>query len=132
MIYAPGGQTPSKTITDGITSPVATAIDSNGVLYVTNDSEGNVEEYQPGGYHPFKTITQGLITPVAVTVNKKGSLYVANQEQNNVIEFAPGSITPSKRDVTKGVRAPMGLRFTGGTSLSLPAAATNRIRLSLA
>ena len=109
VVYAPGSTTPSRTITDGITSPVAIAIDSNGVLYVTNDNEGNVEEYQPGGYYPFKTITQGLITPVAVTVNKKGWLYVANQEQNNVLEYQPGSITPSKRRVTKGVRAPIGL-----------------------
>jgi hypothetical protein len=92
-----------------ITSPVAIAIDSNGVLYVANVTEANVEEYQPGGYHPFKTITQGLITPGAVTVNKKGWLYVANFEQDNVLEYQPGSITPSKRQVTNGVRTPNGL-----------------------
>jgi hypothetical protein len=109
VIYAPGSKSPSKTIKDGITSPVAIAIDANGVLYVANVTEANVEEYQPGEYHPFKTITKGLITPGAVTVNKKSWLYVANVEEDDVLEFLPGSITPSKRQVTKGVHAPIGL-----------------------
>ncbi|MGA7092882.1 MAG: hypothetical protein WBX23_02515 [Candidatus Cybelea sp.] len=82
-----------------------------GVLYVANVTEANVEEYQPGGYHPFRTITKGLITPAPVTVNRKGWLYVANDEQGDVVEFRPGSFTPSRRQVTKGVRTPIGLAY---------------------
>jgi sugar lactone lactonase YvrE len=109
VVYAPGSKTPSRTITDGVTSPVGITIDASGTLYVTNITEQNVEEYLPGEDHPFETITQGMTTPVAVTVNKKGWLLVANLSQDTVVEFPPGSITLSKRRVSKGLHGPEGL-----------------------
>lgn len=109
VVYAPGSKTPSRTVTDGITSPVGIAIDANGILYVANLRENNVEEYLAGRDHPFKTITLGLSTPGGVTLDKKGWLFVADFERDTVVEFRAGSVTPSKRQISKGVDSSTGV-----------------------
>jgi hypothetical protein len=88
---------------------VALAIDGSGGLYVTNVTQNNVEEYLPGGDHPFRTITQGVSTPAGLTVSEKGWLFAANLERNTVIEFRPGSARLSKRSISNGLHAPIGL-----------------------
>jgi hypothetical protein len=111
VIYSPRSERPSRTITDGVTSPVEIAIDSNGILYVTNVTQNNVEEYRPGEDYPFQTITSGVRVPAAVTVNTKGRVYVANLEESTIVAFPPGLLMPSKRQVTKDVHGPDGVAY---------------------
>lgn len=112
VVYAAGSKSPSRTITNGVVSPVGIAVDGVGTLYVTNDTENNVEEYRSTQSKPFQTITQGLKLPVAVTVDKKGYLYVSNLASSIVAEFQPGSIMPSKREISKGLFNPFGTAYS--------------------
>jgi len=109
VVFPPGSKDPSRTITDGVTSPVALAIDGSGDLYVTNVTQNNIEEYLPGGDHPFRTLTQGISTPAGLTVSEKGWLFAANLERDTVVEFRPGSARLSKRSISNGLHAPIGL-----------------------
>jgi hypothetical protein len=109
VVFPSGSTTPSRTITDGVTSPVALAIDASGDLYVTNVTQNNIEEYRPGGDHPFRTITQGVSTPAGLTVSERGWLFAANLERDTVVEFRAGSARLSKRSISKGLHAPIGV-----------------------
>jgi len=95
-------------ITDGVTSPVALAIDASDDLFVTNVTQSNVEEYAPGQDRPFRTITRGIGTPGGATVSEKGWLFVANYN-DTVVEFRLGSNRPSKREISKGLHGANGL-----------------------
>jgi len=111
VVYAPGSKSPSRTITNGITSPRGLAVDSNGTLYVANLYQSNVEEYRPGSGDPFQTITQAMDRPEGLTVDKKGTLYVSNIVNSTVVEFAPGSLKPLKRQISKGLFEPEGIAY---------------------
>ncbi len=63
VVYAPGSKSPSRTITNGITSPDGLAVDSNGTLYVANLYQNNVVEYRSGQSDPFQTITKAMDHP---------------------------------------------------------------------
>lgn len=112
VVYPSGSKSPSRTITDGVVSPVGITVDATGTLYVTNFTENNVQEYRSGQSQPYQTITQDIDDPFAVTVDKKGYLYVTDNGTSVVVEFAPGSITPSKREISKGLFGPAGTAYS--------------------
>jgi serine/threonine-protein kinase len=111
VVYAPGSKSPSRTITDGITSPRGITVDSNGTLYVTNSYQNAVAEYRSGEDDPFQTITQAMDRPEDVTVDEKGALYVSNIANNSIVEFAPRSLTPLRRRISKGLYEPNGIAY---------------------
>jgi sugar lactone lactonase YvrE len=110
QVYAPGRKAPSRTITDGITWPVGTAVDADNTLYVTNDNAPcNVEEYRVGQNHPFRTITDEIDGPTALTFDESGRLYEANGGTQGctsdgpyavILEFRHGSVKPSRRTIS--------------------------------
>ncbi len=110
-VYSPGSTVPTRTITDGVTSPVGITVDSSGTLYVTNIDQNNVEEYPAGQSQPSQTITQGMNQPIAVTLNKDGRLYVGNDGDEAILEFAPGSLAPLKDEIHRRLRTPEGLAY---------------------
>ena len=112
MVYAPGKKVPFRTITDGVTSPVGIAVDTNDTLYVANIDQNTVAEYKSGASEPYQTITQGLDYPVDVSVNAQGWIYVVNDGSNSIAEFAPGSVKPSKRQISKDLYAPEGSAYS--------------------
>lgn len=113
VVYPSGSKSPSRTITDGVISPVGIAVDANGTLYVTNEAENDVEEYRYRQNKPYKTITEGMNTPIAVTVNEEGWLWVTTETGSGlIVEFAPGSVTLSKREIGKGVFQPEGTAYS--------------------
>ncbi len=111
QVYTLGSKSPSRTITNGVTSPCGLAVDANGTLYVANEFQDNVAEYRSGRSDPFQTITQGIKRPGGVTVDKKGTLYISNIGSNTVAEFAPGSLMPLKRQINKGLYNPVGIAY---------------------
>jgi hypothetical protein len=102
LVYPPNSATLSRTILDGIATPVAMAFDSAGNLYVANEAgggrcgteanAGTVTVYAPGASSPSYTITtaEGLCNPRALAFDPSGNLYVANSDDAK--EFA-GSVT---------------------------------------
>jgi sugar lactone lactonase YvrE len=106
--YAAGTNTVSRTITQGLVSPVAAAFDSNGNMYVSNGlapgqcgndaNGGSVTVYAPNGSIPAYTITtaQGLCYPGALSFDASGNLYVANWDDGKetggtVTEYSAGT-----------------------------------------
>ncbi|MGC2405309.1 MAG: hypothetical protein WA431_02775 [Candidatus Cybelea sp.] len=111
QVYLPGRKSPSRTITNGVTSPRGIAVDSHEILYVPNVYENNVAEYRSGQDDPFQKITKAMDHPGGVAVDKKGTLYVTNIGNSIIVEFAPGSLTPLKRQISKDLYEPNGVAY---------------------
>jgi sugar lactone lactonase YvrE len=83
-----------RTITDGIRTPDALALDGKGNLYVGNLNGRNVSVYTPGSTSPSRVITQGATSPKALLFGARGNLYVANLYQNTISAYDPGKNSP--------------------------------------
>jgi serine/threonine-protein kinase len=105
-VYSAGSKSPTRTITNGVTSPVGIAVDAHRTLYVTNVFENNVEEYRSGQSIPYQTITEDISSPSSATVNKDGYLYITNIGSYTVVEFAAGSTKASHRKISKDLQNP--------------------------
>ncbi|MBV8344815.1 MAG: hypothetical protein JO190_07455 [Candidatus Eremiobacteraeota bacterium] len=126
----PHNNTPSVTITNGITYPFDLAIDSSGTLYVSNlgcyspSCESTVAEY-PQGYTtgpPSNAIT--VKYPLGLALDSSQDLYVANcvvcstgtTGSDQVLVYAPGGTTPI-RTITTGVNEPVALAVDSSNNL---------------
>ena len=99
-IYSAAGtnQSPIGTITDGISGPEGSFVDTHGNLYVTNVTNDTVTMY-PKGSTSFTLQYTGFVYPTAVTVDEKGTAYVSDLVGQKVVEFPYGN-TRSKRTIT--------------------------------
>jgi len=73
-VYAPGGSTPIKTLTQGIDYAVALAISSSNKLFVANigigqSDLGSISVYQKLNPKPVITVTNGISKPIGVAVS---------------------------------------------------------------
>lgn len=95
------GAQPVATITGaatGLSAPMAIAVDSKGMIYVSNNvGHGKVLEFAAGSngnVSPVATIAgdaTGLNGPLGFAVDARGNLYVVNWGSASVTEYAPGS-----------------------------------------
>lgn len=103
-VYKPGGTTPYRTITDGISLPSTLAFDNGGNLYVANWGanmfRSTVSIYAPGQSIPSREIRKGIGYPLSMVFDSTGDLYVANSGPSTVTEYAPGS-----SDVERTIRS---------------------------
>ncbi|MGA7285980.1 MAG: hypothetical protein WBW87_15740 [Candidatus Cybelea sp.] len=80
--YAAGSSKVVRTITDGISSVDAIALDSTGTLYVANASQlpshGWISVYPLGETHEAYRITDGVNEPAALRLDQDDNLYVSN------------------------------------------------------
>jgi hypothetical protein len=115
--YPPGKTTPSKVITDGMSTPAFCAIDSNGNLWVTNIGGPNATEYLYGSKKPRTVITKGMIYPVGIAIDHSGNLYIANRARSSyLVVYAPGSKAPSRK-ITDGITSPVGIAIDASGAL---------------
>jgi WD40 repeat protein len=77
-IYAAGSRKFIGTITSGLRTPLAVAVDRSDNLFVANEIAENVEEFFHGHKQPGRVITQGINDPDALAFDSQGNLYVAN------------------------------------------------------
>jgi hypothetical protein len=66
--YAPGNTKLLRTITDGISNPLAMATDSDGTLYVANAGNNSITVYAPGSTNVLRRITKGIDDPVSLAI----------------------------------------------------------------
>lgn len=80
--YAAGSSKVVRTITHGVSSVNALALDSRGTLYVANASQlpshGWISVYRPGETHEAYRITDGVNEPAALLLDQDDNLYVSN------------------------------------------------------
>ncbi|HEY3675818.1 MAG TPA: hypothetical protein VGK84_07465 [Candidatus Tumulicola sp.] len=110
VVYTHNGKQVLRTITDGIHSPDAMAIDSQGTLYVGNldhSSSGAVKVYPPGTSTPTTTIT--VRGRQVLACDASGNLYIGT-DKTNVINVYSNQGTTLVRTLT-GIRRPVAIAF---------------------
>jgi hypothetical protein len=102
-VYARDSDSPTRTITAGLSNSSAIALDSDGGLYVANRGEkkvsASVTVYAPMATAPVRTIRTGIQDPIALAFDTDGNLYVANvpaKGPDTVTVYAPNSETPKQ------------------------------------
>jgi sugar lactone lactonase YvrE len=133
-VYAPGRRNPIREITNGITTPMAMAVDAAGDIAVANgtgssssssssssSAAGSVVFYNAGTKSPAETITSGITSPRCVAIDANGAIYVGNGQggsssSSSSSSSAGGSVTiyPSgnsspSRTITDGTSNPRAL-----------------------
>jgi DNA-binding beta-propeller fold protein YncE len=91
-VYKPMSSVLERTISAGLSGPVALVIDKHGTLYVVNQVGGTVTIYGAGKSKPRLTIS-GLSQPYAITVDLSGNLYVATASA--LFKYGPGKKKPT-------------------------------------
>ncbi|HEY1680289.1 MAG TPA: hypothetical protein VGF98_01435 [Candidatus Tumulicola sp.] len=92
-VYAPGAQSPTRTITTGIIDAEALAFDDAGNLFVANRK--NVLMYPPGSNSPSETIKK---SSYRLGFDARGNLYVLG---GTIAVFSPAG--RELRDYTRGL-----------------------------
>lgn len=75
-VYAPGGSTPIRTVTNSVEGSGGLSLDPSGNLYVANvgyrfkspPDPGSVAVYAPGSSSPMRTVTSGIQNPRALGI----------------------------------------------------------------
>jgi len=78
------GGTSSVFASTNLLGPMGLAFDSNGDLYVSNFSFGNIERYSSNGTD-LGTFASGLVNPDGLRFDSNGNLYVVNSANNGTI-----------------------------------------------
>ena len=121
-IYPPTGFRPSPigSITQGVSGPIAIAVDKKGTLYVANSTADTVTVYPAGQTSPSLTLHQDITAPGAVAVDGARNVWVSNQfgSQGSVVEFAPGKTKP-KKIITDVGQNPLGIAVDSQDNLYL-------------
>lgn len=112
-VYAAGGSTPVRKVTDGIKDPRALAVDSEGWLYVANDPNrgsgpfGWISVYAPGTSRLMRKVK--VYSPTALALDPSGNLYVIDSSPHtSVLVYSPGA-AKLLRTITAGVGIANGL-----------------------
>ncbi len=106
-------QSPIGEITDGLSGPEGSFVDSDGNLYVSNVTNYTVTKY-PRGSTTWKLRYTGLTYPTNVTVGKNGVVYIADLVGDKVVEYRKGS-TRSLRTIV--VKDPQGVALDAQNNL---------------
>lgn len=93
---------PIRTITDGVSKPVAIATDTAGNLYVFNGGDKTgpfLSMFAPGSSHPSSTLTlpSSLSASGWMAVGPNGTIYIVgfNSQGGQILEYYAGATMPS-------------------------------------
>jgi ABC-type Fe3+-citrate transport system substrate-binding protein len=98
--------------TNPLSGPRGLALDSQGNLYVANQSGNRVLVFSPT-YATIKTITAGVSTPTGVAVDGKGNIYVANEGNNTVTQYSAAGVQNKRGTISNGVQTPESIAIDG-------------------
>lgn len=115
LVYAPDRKQ-IRGITQGLSTPIALTLSSQGNLFVANYAADDVTVYARGKTAVLRTISDGIKAPRALVFDAAGNLYVANFAANTVTVYAPGSSTVA-RTLSAGIARPLALRFDAAGNL---------------
>jgi sugar lactone lactonase YvrE len=92
-----GGKTLVRTITNGLSAPLAIAFGGAGNLFVANRGRSTVTVYVPSSGMLLRKISSGVDTPEALGFDPSGNLYVENNPpsgKKSVTIYAPSKGKP--------------------------------------
>jgi hypothetical protein len=106
-VYAPGGDTIVKSISDGVFLPTALAFHGS-LLLVANAGGHNVTGYSPNSRDLILAVPTGDLTPNALAIGDN-RMYIGafSYTHSEVIDY--DFFTQRKTTITEGVRTPKGL-----------------------
>jgi gliding motility-associated-like protein len=74
----------------GFSSPMGTAVDSHGNVYVADNLNNLVKEIPAGGGTPVSIGGASFSSPAAVAVDSTGNVYVADEGNKQIVEIPAG------------------------------------------
>ena len=106
-VYAPGGDTIVKSISEGVSLPTALAF-HGGLLFVANAGGYNVTGYAPNSRNLILVVPTGDLAPSALAIGDD-RMYIGafSYTHSEVIDY--DFFTQHKTKITEGVRSPKGL-----------------------
>ena len=83
-VFASNAFSPGRSITDGVSAPVAVAVAPDGTVVVADalvdsNAMGAVEVYAPGANTPKARLGKSIFAPNGLAIDKNGVVYVANK-----------------------------------------------------
>jgi len=111
QVFTLGANSPTRIITEGVSTPIQVVVDGADNLYVLNSKGPSVTEYASGQSAPERTITAGLDDPSYITVDAAGNLYVANAASQgsgtgSISIYSPNTTEPTQT-ITSGLDGPI-------------------------
>jgi len=112
QVYAPGGTSPIRTYTQGLSAPVNAVIGADGRLYVDNNNGGAtfIVEYPPGSMTPDVKISSHPGFGSGLAVDGNGRLYASYHDSSGhgwVYRYPKGSTNGTNLDLA--THTPAGL-----------------------
>lgn len=106
-VYAPGGDTIVKSVSDGVSLPTALAFHGS-LLLVANTGGNNVTGYSPNSRDLILVVPTGDLAPNALAIGGN-RMYIGafSYTHSAVIDY--DFFTQQKTKITEGVRSPKGL-----------------------
>jgi streptogramin lyase len=96
-IYAPGGTSPTGTITGGgMVDPFGLAIDKNNNLFIADFGADQVFEVASGTTTPVPLELQDMSEPLQLAFDSAGNMWVTDGQGARVQIYPPGSTSPSR------------------------------------
>lgn len=111
-----------RPVHEGLSSPVGTAYDQAGYLYVANWSAGTVLRFSPSGERSI--FARGLSGPSGLALSVAGDIFVASYSDDLVWRFTPKG---DKSVFVRGLATPAGLSFDARGRLLIANRRTNQI-----
>lgn len=112
----------TQPIHDSLGSPVGTAYDRSGHLYVANWSAGTVLRISPSGERSI--LASGLSGPSGLAISEAGDIFVASYSDDLVWRFTPAG---GRTVFVRGLATPAGLSFDAHGRLLIANRRTNQI-----
>ena len=112
-VYAAGTTKLLRSIKDGIKSPMALSIDTEGNLYVFNGNgdDSAVLVYAPGSNKPLRRLPQRYTDVSAIALDPSNNLFVIRSPVSgraSIVEYNAGS-NKIVRTITKGIQSPQAI-----------------------
>ena len=120
-VYEAGTTTLLRSIKKGIEVPTALAFDTDGNLYVLNNSASKaaVVVYARGSSKPLRRLRQGDADPFAIALDSSNNLFVMRNGYSSspsIVEYGAAS-NKILRTITNGLSSPQAMTLDGSGTL---------------
>ncbi len=102
----------SPLIAQGLELPYATALDSQGNLYIADSAQNTIQEWVAATQQLTTLVSTGLNAPHGVAVDSQGNVYIADAYNNAIKQWSPVTQQVTTL-VSAGLSFPLGVALDG-------------------